>query len=208
MHGTHSNQNVDDDIGQFLVVHNPGPHIEQTDSVEAFDFDVRQDAVYRCLCAFRKNGLEIDDESLIPTLITHKYAAAMNLKNARIDAIRRLRGRGSQRGKDKRIARTFASRDLEHVWIPEDEHLGIDTAAPCPEAARCYEDVENNFGEELRRIYDHATELEQKAMRVLAEWQRRKECGENTYPLRKTVHKLKARLLAEGSAFDLSPRFL
>lgn len=211
MQTSQTERELADTIGEFLTEHGEGPRVEHIDNVRWDDVDVRQDAMYRCLRVFDKNGVVVTDDTLVELLTEHKYAAVRNLSVARIDAVRRLRGRGSQRGRDKRTVRANFSADGEDdqwVWTGEFDGCGAQDALIDPCGNHAHEFIENDYGEELQRVYANATQTEQKAIRILAEWQRRKECGENTYPLRKPIHKIKAKLKAEGSLFDLNPRYL
>ena len=207
-----STQNSDPvgNIGTFLVVHKGDPKVEHVDNIQWDDLDVRQETIYRCLRVFQRHEVEVTDLNLIDVLCEHRASVLRNLENTRVDAYRRLRGRGAQRGKDKRTIRANFSADCEMdswVWAGEYEVAGNEGMID-PMGNHAHEQIECDFEGELRRIYECGTAAEQKAMRILAEWQRRKECGENCYGLRKAIHKLKKRLQAEGSQFDLNPRYL
>jgi hypothetical protein len=160
--------------------------VEKVDSPHWYSHDIRQETCCDVLTELRKRGITPTDENFVSmTNMLGPLVAKMHRCNFQ-SAKRGIRGRGA----------TIKPRE-----VPLDEAFTVAFLDN-------FEALEEDFGQELREIWDHGTETERKAIKLLTIWYQRKMNGESCYDLRKPLYKLKQKLKKEGSAFKIRADFL
>lgn len=177
-------------MGEFLVnyvnIENLQGKIEKVDSPHWYSQDIRQDTCCDVLVELKKRGIQPTNENFIVMAdMLGPLVAKMHRCNY-MQAKRKITGRSVQH---------------KPTQVPLEEAFTVSF----------FDDVEafeEDFGKELREIWDHGTETERKAIKLLMVWYQRKMNGESCYDLRKPLYKLKQKLKKEGSAFKIRADYL
>lgn len=196
-------------IGEFLCKHEDGDPIEHIDSVRVTDYDVRQNAALRALCALRKRGIDVTgDEEFVACLNQHRDIALGAIKFARIDEIRKLRGRGESGSAWRRLHRrisTLPDAEPETDYLLPEELKALEEALIDPDWEAEFEHIECDWKGELGRLYDEATPAQQEAIRFMRTLKERKDQG-----LDCTSNAIRSKLkrLRQETGWQLNTRYL